>query len=88
MRATASVPPPAPHGTINVIGRSGQVCACTPAAAATMALSSKPRLKELNDGRDTMLTSVSPIIICFVWRGIWHPLCSATIGETRRSPTP
>jgi hypothetical protein len=32
-RATASVPPPAPHGTISVIGRSGYAA---PAASATI----------------------------------------------------
>ena len=30
MRAVASVPPPAPHGTISVIGRSGQAAWAAP----------------------------------------------------------
>ncbi len=30
MRAVASVPPPAPHGTISVTGRSGQAACAAP----------------------------------------------------------
>ncbi len=37
IRAVASVPPPAAHGTINVIGRSGY------AACAAVANSSRPK---------------------------------------------
>src|SRR4051812_43806649 len=39
MRAVASVPPPAPHGTISVTGRSGHA-ACAPAAANPLPIAS------------------------------------------------
>src|SRR5687767_12910351 len=51
MRAVASVPPPAPHGTMSCTGRCGY-CACAPAAATnnsaamTVLMGSPPRSDE------------------------------------------
>ena len=52
MRATASVPPPAPQGTISVIGRSGQVWACAPQAASSV-VSNRPRRSVLKAPYET-----------------------------------
>src|SRR6266851_8811345 len=42
-RMLMSLPPPGGQATIKVIGSEGNVCACTPGAAATMPASAKPR---------------------------------------------
>jgi hypothetical protein len=56
----ASVPPPAPHGTINVIGRDGYACASAEGAtvkAATPAIAlAIPTSNERRDGMNIVVS--------------------------------
>ena len=54
MRAVASVPPPAPHGTMSVIGRSGQAAWATPVEKAM------PAAIKASERRVMAVMSVTP----------------------------